>query len=206
MLRWHRRGHWFDSSIDHKIILNWIKKGELVISKDKLFKKTNKYNVNNKIRANEVRLINENGEQKGVVVLQKALDMAKDAGLDLIEISPNANPPVCKILDFGKFKYEIEKQYKINKKKQHVIHVKEIRFRPNVDDHDLIIKLKKAEKFLLNGDKLKVTIMFRGREFSRQESGYELIEKIKNVLTNIANIDQEPNMQGKRLSLVLSPK
>ena len=109
-------------------------------------------------------------------------------------------------MNYGKYRYDKEKQKKINKKKQHIIHVKEIRFRPNVDNHDLIIKLKKAEKFLLNGDKLKVTIMFRGREFARQESGYELLKKIKEVLTNIANVDQEPNLQGKRLSLVLSPK
>ena len=162
--------------------------------------------INEQIKSDTVRLISNDGDQLGVVSLQDALNKADNVGLDLVEISPNTNPPVCKILDYGKYIYEKQKLEKKNKKKQHVIHVKEIRFRPNVDDHDLIIKLKKAEKFLLNGDKLKVTIMFRGREFSRQESGYELIEKIKNVLTNIANIDSEPNMQGKRLSLVLSPK
>ena len=132
--------------------------------------------------------------------------MANEASLDLVQIAGNADPVVCKILNYGKYRYDKEKQKKINKKKQHVIHVKEIRFRPNVGDHDLVIKLKKAEKFLLNGDKLKITVMFRGREFSRQESGYELLERIKNILLDIANIDQEPNMQGKRLSLIMSPK
>ncbi len=162
--------------------------------------------INRQIKSRKVRLIDETGKALGIIDIDKALELASKASLDLVEIASNSDPVVCKILNYGKYRYDKEKQKKINKKKQHVIHVKEIRFRPNVDDHDLIIKLKKAEKFLLNGDKLKVTIMFRGREFSRQESGYELIEKIKNVLNNIANIDQEPNMQGKRLSLVLSPK
>ena len=168
--------------------------------------KKNDLPINHQIKARKVRLIDETGKAIGIIDIDKALELANKASLDLVEIASNSDPVVCKILNYGKYRYDKEKQKKINKKKQHVIHVKEIRFRPNVDDHDLIIKLKKAEKFLLNGDKLKVTIMFRGREFSRQESGYELIEKIKNVLTNIANIDQEPNMQGKRLSLVLSPK
>ena len=162
--------------------------------------------INHQIKSKKVRLIDENGKPIGIVDIDKALDIANQASLDLVEIASNSNPVVCKILNYGKYRYDKEKQKKINKKKQHIIHVKEIRFRPNVDDHDLIIKLKKAEKFLLNGDKLKVTIMFRGREFSKKESGYELLTKIKDVLTNIANVDQEPNLQGKRLSLVLSPK
>ncbi len=162
--------------------------------------------INHQIKSKQVRLIDETGKAIGIVDIDKALDIANQASLDLVEIASNSNPVVCKILNYGKYRYDKEKQKKINKKKQHIIHVKEIRFRPNVDDHDLIIKLKKAEKFLLNGDKLKVTIMFRGREFSKKESGYELLTKIKDVLTNIANVDQEPNLQGKRLSLVLSPK
>ena len=162
--------------------------------------------INHQIKSKKVRLIDETGKAIGIVDIDKALDLANQASLDLVEIASNSNPVVCKILNYGKYRYDKEKQKKINKKKQHIIHVKEIRFRPNVDDHDLIIKLKKAEKFLLNGDKLKVTIMFRGREFSKKESGYELLTKIKDVLTNIANVDQEPNLQGKRLFLVLSPK
>tara|TARA_Y100000588_G_scaffold378850_1_gene460028 strand:- start:204 stop:725 length:522 start_codon:yes stop_codon:yes gene_type:complete len=168
--------------------------------------KKNDLPINHQIKSKKVRLIDETGKVIGIVDIDKALDLANKASLDLVEIASNSDPVVCKILNYGKYRYDKEKQKKINKKKQHVIHVKEIRFRPNVDNHDLIIKLKKAEKFLLNGDKLKVTIMFRGREFSRQEAGYELIQKIKDVLINIANVDQEPNMQGRRLSLVLSPK
>ena len=162
--------------------------------------------INHQIKSEKVRLIDETGKLIGIVDIDKALEIANKASLDLVEIASNSNPVVCKILNYGKYRYDKEKQKKINKKKQHIIHVKEIRFRPNVDNHDLIIKLKKAEKFLLNGDKLKITIMFRGREFARQESGYKLLMKIKDVLTNIANVDQEPNLQGKRLSLVLSPK
>ena len=120
-------------------------------------------------------MIDANGEQRGIVNIEKGLELANESNLDLIEISPNAEPPVCKILDFGKFKYEIEKQIKLNKKKQHIIHVKEIRFRPNTDDHDLITKLNKGQKFLENGDKLKITLMFRGREFhNRKEMGKKL--------------------------------
>ena len=151
-------------------------------------------------------MISEKGEQKGVVRIEEAIELANEANLDLVEISPNANPPVCKILDFGKYRFERQKKKKLNKKKQHVVHVKEIRIRPNTGHHDLVTKVNKGQKFLLNGDKLKITVMFRGREFSRQESGYELLERIKNVLLDIANIDQEPNMQGKRLSLIMSPK
>ena len=163
--------------------------------------------VTPQIRANEVRLINEKGEQKGVVKLELALNMADEVGLDLIEISPNAKPPVCKILDFGKFKYEIEKQYKINKKKQHIIQVKEIRLRPNTDDHDLLTKLNKGQKFLENGDKLKVTLMFRGREFyNRKESGKEILDRIVEILKDISVIDKPADWQGKRISIILSPK
>ena len=132
--------------------------------------KKNDLPINRQIKARKVRLIDETGKALGIIDIDKALELANKASLDLVEIASNSDPVVCKILNYGKYRYDKEKQKKINKKKQHVIHVKEIRFRPNVDDHDLIIKLKKAEKFLLNGDKLKVTIMFRGREFSRQES------------------------------------
>ncbi len=170
-------------------------------------KRTSKYNINSKIKSSEVRLIDENGNQKGIVSIEKALDLAYDAGLDLIEISPNAKPPVCKILDFGKFKYEIEKQYKINKKKQHVIQVKEIRLRPNTDDHDLLTKLNKGQKFLENGDKLKVTLMFRGREFyNRREAGKEILDRIVEILKDISVVDKPADWQGQRISIILSPK
>ena len=151
-------------------------------------------------------MIDENGKQCGVLDIAKALDMANNADLDLVEIVPNSSPPVCKILNFGKYRYDQERQKKLNKKKQHVINVKEIRIRPNTDKHDLIIKINKGQKFLLKGDKLKVTVMFRGREFLRTEAGYKLLEQVKDVLSEISIVDKEPNLQGKRLSLILSPK
>ena len=154
----------------------------------------------------EVRLIDENGKQCGVVSIAKALDMANAADLDLVEIVPNSSPPVCKILNFGKYRYDQERQKKLNKKKQHIINVKEIRLRPNTDKHDLIIKINKGQKFLLKGDKLKVTVMFRGREFLRKEAGYNLLEQVREILSEISVVDKEPNIQGKRLSLILSPK
>ena len=151
-------------------------------------------------------MIDEKGEQRGVVSLDKALEFSKDAGLDLIEISPNAKPPVCKILDYGKFKYEIEKQIKLNKKKQHIIHVKEIRVRPNTGDHDLLIKLSRAKKFLESGDKVKITVMYRGREMARQDMGIETLNRVVEILDDFAEIDKQANLEGRRLSLILSPK
>ena len=154
----------------------------------------------------QVRLIDERGNQAGVVTIKDALNKAEEAGLDLVEISPNVDPPVCKILDFGKYRYDKEKLAKINKKKQHVVNVKEIRMRPNTDEHDLLIKLNKAQKFLLNGHKLKVTVMFRGREFSRPEIGYNLLNQVKDILKDISKVDSEPNLLNRRLSIILSPK
>ena len=151
-------------------------------------------------------MIDENGNPCGVVKIEKALEMANAASLDLVEIAADAKPPVCKILNFGKFKYDKERQKKINKKKQHIVNVKEIRLRPNTDKHDLEIKLNKAQKFLLKGDKLKVTVMFRGREFLRKEIGYDLLNDVKDALSEISVVDKEPNLQGRRVSLILSPK
>ena len=181
---------------------------EIVIPRDRKFKKkTDKYNVNENIRSKTIRLIDSNGESHGIVNIQKGLDLARESNLDLIEISPNAEPPVCKILDFGKFKYEIEKQLKLNKKKQHIIHVKEIRFRPNTDDHDLITKLNKGQKFLENGDKLKITLMFRGREFhNRKEMGKKLLDRVVDILKEISVVDKPADWQGQRISIILSPK
>ena len=123
-----------------------------------------------------------------------------------MEIAQNADPPVCKILDFGKYRYEQQKQKKINKKKQHVIQVKEIRIRPNTGDHDLLTKLKKAKKFLEAGAKLKVTVMFRGREMSRKDAGMELLKRVTNILEDVARIDKDASMEGRRMSMILSPR
>ncbi len=126
--------------------------------------------------------------------------------MDLVEISPNVDPPVCKILDFGKFRYERQKQKKLNKKKQHVIQVKEIRIRPNTGDHDLLTKLNKAQKFIAAGAKLKVTVMFRGREMSRKEAGMDLLKRVTGILEDVAKIDKEASMEGRRMSIILSPR
>tara|TARA_B100000131_G_scaffold106774_1_gene103540 strand:+ start:148 stop:612 length:465 start_codon:yes stop_codon:yes gene_type:complete len=154
-----------------------------------------------------VRLIDHENNQKGVLLIEQARDLANQIGLDLVEISPDSTPPVCKILDYGKFLYNIEKQVKLNKKKQHVVHVKEIRIRPNTGDHDLITKLKRGQKFLENGDKLKVTLMYRGREFfSRKEDGEEILNKVVEILKDISVVDKPADLQGRRISVILSPK
>tara|TARA_X000001036_G_scaffold432156_1_gene467607 strand:+ start:744 stop:1205 length:462 start_codon:yes stop_codon:yes gene_type:complete len=153
-----------------------------------------------------VRLIGADGEQLGVVSYQEAIDKTDAAGLDLVEISPNTNPPVCKILDYGKYIYEKQKLEKKNKKKQHVIHVKEIRVRPNTGDHDLLTKLNRAKKFLESGDKVKITVMYRGREMARQDMGVDTLNRVVEILDDFAEIDKQANMEGRRLSLILSPK
>ena len=163
--------------------------------------------MNDKIHSSKVRLIDYENNQRGIVSIEEAMNVANNSELDLVEIAPNSTPPVCKILDYGKFLYNIEKQEKINKKKQHVIHVKEIRIRPNTGDHDLITKLKRGQKFLENGDKLKVTLMYRGREFfSRQEDGEKLLNKVVEILKDISVVDKPADLQGRRISVVLSPK
>ena len=126
--------------------------------------------------------------------------------MDLVEIAGKSDPPVCKILDFGKYRYERQKQKKINKKKQHVIQVKEIRIRPNTGDHDLLTKLNKAQKFISDGSKLKVTVMFRGREMARKEAGMELLKRVTDILEDVAKIDKDASMEGRRMSIVLSPR
>ena len=138
--------------------------------------------------------------------MQEALSKADNVGLDLVEISPNTNPPVCKILDYGKYVYEKQKLDKKNKKKQHVIHVKEIRVRPNTGDHDLLTKLSRAKKFLEAGDKVKITVMYRGREMARQDMGVDTLNRVVDILDEFAEIDKQANMEGRRLSLILSPK
>ena len=153
-----------------------------------------------------MRLIDEDGNQAGIVSISDALTRAENTGLDLVEIAENSSPPVCKILDFGKYRYELQKQKKINKKKQHVVQLKEIRIRPNTGDHDLLTKLNKAQKFIASGAKLKITVMFRGREMARQEAGMDLLTRVTNILEDVAKIDKEASMEGRRMSIILSPR
>jgi translation initiation factor IF-3 len=142
----------------------------------------------------------------GVVSRNEGLDMAVDAGLDLVEIAPNADPPVCKILDFGKYKYEEQKKKNEAKKKQKVIEVKEVKFRPSIDDHDYDVKMRSMTKFIGEGDKVKVTMRFRGRELAHQELGMDVLMRVKGDLDAIAKVEQFPRMEGRQMTMVVSPK
>jgi translation initiation factor IF-3 len=142
----------------------------------------------------------------GIVTRNEGLDMAVEAGLDLVEIAPNADPPVCKILDFGKFKYEEQKKKNEAKKKQKIIEVKEIKFRPSIDDHDYDVKMRSMTKFIGEGDKVKVTMRFRGRELAHQELGMNVLMRVKGDLDEIAKVEQFPRMEGRQMTMVVSPK
>lgn len=162
-------------------------------------------NVNEKIRAREVRLINQNGENVGVVSVSVALDMARDAGLDLLEISPQANPPVCKIMDYGKWKYEEQKKAQEAKKAQKVVEIKELKIRPNIDVHDFQVKIKAAERFIEDGNKVKFTVRFKGREITNQDSGINLLDRVKAELGDKIKVDKEPMMEGRQMVMFVSP-
>lgn len=142
----------------------------------------------------------------GVVPIREALQMAADAGLDLVEVSPNADPPVCKILDFGKFKYEAQKKKNEARKKQKVIEVKEIKMRPNIDEHDYEVKMRSIHRFLEEGDKVKVTMRFRGREMVHQDLGIRVLERVRNELDDLAKVEQLPKLEGRQMVMVMAPK
>ncbi|OJW49167.1 MAG: translation initiation factor IF-3 [Alphaproteobacteria bacterium 41-28] len=161
--------------------------------------------VNEEITSPEVRLVDENGEMVGVVSQKQALERAYAAGLDLVEVSPNADPPVCKILNHGKFKYEEQKRRAEIRKKQKIIEIKEIQLRPGIDKHDFEVKMRSARKFIEEGDKLKVTLRFRGREVSHQEFGMEVLNRVKDALQDIAKVEQFPKLEGKRVIMVMGP-
>ncbi|MCS5645625.1 MAG: translation initiation factor IF-3 [Candidatus Marinimicrobia bacterium] len=161
-----------------------------------------KAKVNERIVAEEVRLISEDGEQLGIVALEDAMKRAEDVGLDLMEVSPNSNPPVCRIVNFGKLKYEKKKKIQTSKKKQHVIKVKEIRLRPKIGDHDFETKVNNmGRKFIQEGFKLKVTIMFRGREMSRIDLGEDLLNRVADALEDIGEPEGKTDLEGRRISV-----
>ncbi|MDO5047787.1 MAG: translation initiation factor IF-3 [Anaerococcus sp.] len=161
--------------------------------------------INEEIRANKVRLIDENGNQVGITDFNQALDMAYDRKLDLVLMSPNAKPPVTRIMDYGKFKYDQEKKEKENKKRQKNAQLKETRFSLNIEDNDLQTKANQSKKFLNNGDKVKVSIRFRGRELGRKEPGYELMDKFKLMLGDSYKVTKRPKMEGRSLVMFLEP-
>ncbi len=162
--------------------------------------------INEKIRLKEVRLIDDAGNQHGVIDINTALNMAKEAGLDLVEVAPQANPPVCKILDYGKFKFEQEKKLKESKKKQKLVKMKEIRMQPKIEKHDLEFKAKHVKEFLEEGNKVKVTVRFRGRELAHTELGKVVLEKVMGAIEGSFNLDRPPQMEGRFMSMILSPK
>ena len=153
-----------------------------------------------------VRLVDEKGSMVGVVGRNEALVMAAEAGLDLVEIAPNADPPVCKILDYGKYKYEEQKKKNEARKKQKIIEVKEIKLRPNIDDHDYDVKMRSMVKFIEDGDKVKVTLRFRGRELAHQDLGMNVLVRVRDDLEGIAKVEQMPRMEGRQMTMVVSPK
>ena len=151
-------------------------------------------------------LIDASGEKKGVHPIDKAISIALGEGLDLVEISPKSNPPVCKIIDYGKYKYQNQKKANEAKKKQKNIDVKEIKFRPNIDTHDYQVKMRSVEKFLSEGDKVKITLRFRGREMVHQDRGVSLLEKVREEIDTIGKVELLPKMEGRQMVMVLAPK
>jgi len=162
--------------------------------------------VNEMITSKEVRLIGADGENHGSVSVAKAIAIAKESGLDLVEISPNADLPVCKVLDYGKYKYEAQKKASLARKKQKVQDVKEIKMRPGIDTHDYQVKLKKVNQFIDNGDKVKMTIRFRGREMAHQELGMAVLKRVAEEMKETAKIEAHPKTEGRQMIMVLSPR
>lgn len=162
--------------------------------------------INEQIRVREVRLIDEEGKQLGVVAVTEALRLAQESVLDLVEIAPQASPPVCKILDYGKYRFELEKKNRESKKKQKLIKMKEIRMQPKIEEHDLLFKSKHVKEFLDEGNKVKVTVRFRGRELAHTERGRIVLDKVLALLEDSFVLEKEPAMEGRFMSMVIGPK
>ncbi|MBH0114896.1 translation initiation factor IF-3 [Novosphingobium sp. YJ-S2-02] len=158
------------------------------------------------IQADKVRVIDENGENIGVLSTRDAIERAADVGLDLVEVSPNADPPVCKFLDVGKFRYEAQKKANAARKTQKTQEIKEIKMRPNIDDHDYDVKMRNIHRFIGDGDKVKVTLRFRGRELSHQQLGMNLLRRVQDDCAEIAKVEAYPRMEGRQMLMVLAPK
>jgi len=161
--------------------------------------------VNEDIRTKEVRLVDDQGQQLGIMSPREAVKIAMERGYDLVEVAPNAKPPVCRIMDYGKYKYEQSKKEREARKNQRIINIKEVKLRPNIEDHDFMTKTKNAIRFLKNGDKVKVTIMFRGREITHPELGKELCLRLANEVKDLAKVEKEAKVEGRNMIMVLSP-
>ncbi len=162
--------------------------------------------VNERIRIKEVRLIGENGEQIGIVPTEDAMRMAREKGLDLVEVAPKASPPVCRIMDFSKYKYEQEKKERLSRKKQKIVHIKEMRLKPNIEEHDYQTKLRHLKRFLSRGDKTKISLMFRGREMAHVDVGRNVMNRLMSDLSDIANVEKAPSLEGRFMVMVMTPK
>jgi translation initiation factor IF-3 len=162
--------------------------------------------VNEDIRNLEIQLIDQTGHNHGTIKTQTAIQMAADAGFDLVEISPNTNPPVCKFLDYGKFKYSAQKKAAEARKKQKVVEIKEIKLRPMIDDHDYEVKMKAMQRFFEEGDKVKITLRYRGREMAHQEIGTKLLERVKTDVAKLAKVEQDARFEGRQVVMVLAPR
>ena len=162
--------------------------------------------MNRDIRAEKILLIDENGEKQGVMPISAALDAAQEAGLDLVEVSPNQDVPVCKIIDYGKLKFEEQKKKAAARKKQKSADLKEIKMRPNIDTHDYEVKTKSMARFFEEGDKVKVTLRFRGREMAHQHLGMELLQKVKEEFSEVAKVELEPKLEGRQMTMVMAPR
>ncbi|WP_078060828.1 translation initiation factor IF-3 [Desulfotomaculum copahuensis] len=164
------------------------------------------FRINEEIRVREVRVVDDEGNQIGILPTREALRLAEEKQLDLVEIAPQARPPVCRIMDFGKYKYEQSKRDKEARKKQHIINIKEVKLRPNIEDHDFHVKARNAERFLKDGDKVKATIMFRGREIVHTQLGHQLLVRLAEQVKDIANVERQPKLEGKNMIMILAPR
>lgn len=162
--------------------------------------------INEEIRVREVQLIDQSGHNHGPTEIQIALERAQEAGLDLVEIAPNSSPPVCKILDYGKYKYQAQKKAAEARKKQKVVEVKEIKLRPMIDDHDYDVKMRAMQRFFEEGDKVKITLRYRGREMAHQEIGTKLLDKVKADVAEFAKVEQDARFEGRQVVMVLAPR
>ena len=162
--------------------------------------------INEQIKVPEIRLIGADGQQVGVMPVREALAMAAEANLDLVEVAPQANPPVCRIMDYGKYKYQQSKKQQEARRRQTTIQVKEIKVRPKIEEHDMAFKMRNARRFLTEGDKVKISVIFRGREIAHTDRGFRLLAQISETLGDIATVEQHPKLEGRNLSMIVSPK
>lgn len=164
-----------------------------------------KTRINRQIRITPVRVISPEGEQLGILAIERAIEIAEEQGLDLVEVAPLARPPVCRIMDYGKFKYEEQRKAREARKKQHHVQVKEVKMRPGIEDHDFDFKMRHARRFLEEGNKVKLTMMFRGRQMAHPEFGRQVLDKVSEMLTDVCKVESNPTMEGRSMTMVLAP-